>query len=155
MSMLYKSRPWTTSIVAMSNAKAQHQVICALVEEYPDLAQELAELGEVAVPDHVRPVAAPTNYAMPDGSTVQGDAVVQFHGEDGKARFFAQVEMQRGYSLGKLTTLRAYHGGEVRRSRCGGHMFVLSPKASETQVPGERGPLPRDVSVPGKLPVRC
>jgi hypothetical protein len=75
----------------MSNAKAQHQVICALVEEYPDLAQELAELGEVA-----------------------------------------QVEMQRGYSLGKLTTLRAYHGGEVRRSRCGGHMFVLSPKASET-----------------------
>lgn len=117
----------------MSSPTSQHQAVCALVEEYPDLARELAGVGEVPVPEHGRPVAVPTSYPMPDGSTVQGDAVVQFRGQDGRARFFAQVEMQNEYSPGKLATLRAYHGGEVRRSRCGGHMFVLSPKAAETR----------------------
>lgn len=117
----------------MSNPSSQHQAVCALVEEYPELVRELADLTGVIVPAQGRPVAAPTSYPMPDGSTIQGDATVHFPDQSGKPRFFAQVEMQNKYSLGKLATLRGYHGGEVRRSQCGGHTWVLSPKGSEAR----------------------
>lgn len=104
-----------------------------LLEEWPELVKELAALDQVPVPDDVQPTAAPTSYPMPDGSTIHGDAVVRFQDGEGKARFFAQVEVQGEYNLGKLATIRAYHGGEVRRSMCGGHMWVLSPRAAETR----------------------
>lgn len=128
----------------MSNAKAQHQMVCALVQEYPDLTLELAELSGFDVSEYGQPVAVPASYPMPDGSTIEGDATVQFQGENGKARFFAQVEMQRKYGLGKLATLRAYYGGEVRRSQCGGHMYVLSPQEAETRKFRENDALYRE-----------
>jgi hypothetical protein len=40
--------------------------------------------------------------------------------------------MQREFGKGKYATLHAYHGSGVRNVRAGGHLFVLSDKASET-----------------------
>ena len=59
------------------------------------------------------------------------DATVHLLRDEEKCHFF-QVEMQQNYSWSKLATLRAYHGSEVRNAECGGHVFVLSPRAAVT-----------------------
>jgi hypothetical protein len=113
----------------MGNAKAQHRLVGVLVNRYPDLVLRLAEIAGVKFPDHDRVVAAPNSHQMRGRGEIETDATVRLlHGD--KTGRFAQVEMQRDYSWEKLTTLRAYYGSEVRNSRCGGHMFVLSPKSA-------------------------
>jgi hypothetical protein len=116
-------------VALMGNAKAQHRLVGVLVNRYPDLVLRLAELAGVKFPDHDGVVAAPNNHQMRGRGEIETDATVRMLRGDRAGRF-AQVEMQRDYSWDKLTTLRAYYGSEVRNSRCGGHMFVLSPRAS-------------------------
>jgi hypothetical protein len=113
----------------MGNAKAQHRLVGVLVNRYPDLVLRLAEIAGVKFPDHDQVVAAPNNHQMRGRGEIETDATVRLLNGDETGRF-AQVEMQRDYSWEKLTTLRAYYGSEVRNSRCGGHMFVLSPKTA-------------------------
>jgi hypothetical protein len=113
----------------MAKAGAQHELVGLLINKFPDLAERLAEVAGVAFPGHDRAVAAPNSHRLRDGTTIETDTTVRLL--DGtRIAYFAQVEMQREYRWDKLTTLRAYHGSEVRRSQSGGHMFVLSPKPS-------------------------
>lgn len=51
----------------------------------------------------------------------------------GEPVYFAQVEVQNKHTLDKYATLRAYHGSEVSKIRTGGHMIMVSPKASEAE----------------------
>jgi hypothetical protein len=46
---------------------------------------------------------------------------------------FAQVEVQNKHTPDKYATLRAYYGSEVSKIRTGGHMIMVSPKASEAE----------------------
>jgi hypothetical protein len=110
----------------MAKAGAQHELVGLLINKFPDLAERLAEVAGVKFPGHDRTVAAPNSHRLRDGTTIETDTTVRLL--DGtRTAYFAQVEMQREYRWDKLTTLRAYHGSEVRNSQSGGHMFVLSP----------------------------
>jgi hypothetical protein len=113
----------------MAKAGAQHELVGLLINNFPDLAERLAEVAGVDLPGHDRMVAAPNSHRLRDGTTIETDTTVRLL--DGtRTAYFAQVEMQREYRWDKLTTLRAYHGSEVRNSQSGGHMFVLSPRQS-------------------------
>lgn len=111
----------------MAKAGAQHELVGLLINEFPDLAERLAEVAGVKFPGHDRAVAAPNSHRLRDGTTVETDTTVRLL-DSTRTAYFAQVEMQREYRWDKLTTLRAYHGSEVRKSQSGGHVFVLSPK---------------------------
>jgi hypothetical protein len=109
---------------------AQHELVCTLISQHPHLIRELAVLTKVEVPRHDDVVTGPNSHQIREGSPIATDGTIRFL-RDGKVVFFAQVEMQREYNLDKLATLRAYHGSEVRNTKVGGHMFVLSPTAAE------------------------
>lgn len=105
-----------------------------LVNLYPRLAVRLAEVTGEECPPYERLAAGPnTHQVRRDGKRgqVASDATVHLMRGEEKCHFF-QVEMQRDYKWSKLATLRAYHGSEVRNAGCGGHVFVLSPRASVT-----------------------
>jgi len=116
----------------MANAKAQHELVGVLINKYPRLTVRLAEVAGEAYPMHDRLSAGPNTHQVRKAGMrgqVVSDATVHLLQGEAKCHFF-QVEMQRNYSWSKLATLRAYHGSEVRNAECGGHMFVLSPKAT-------------------------
>ena len=116
----------------MANAKAQHELVGVLINKYPRLAVRLAELAGEPCPAYDRVTAGPnTHQVRKAGKRGQllSDATVHLLRDEEKCHFF-QVEMQRDYSWSKLATLRAYHGSEVRNAECGGHVFVLSPRAA-------------------------
>ena len=75
--------------------------------------------------------AAPDAHPMRDGNTVYTDGTVRLL-QKGRPVVFATVEMQRQFEKGKYATLHAYHGSGVRNVNAGGHLFVLSDRASET-----------------------
>jgi hypothetical protein len=119
----------------MANAKAQHELVGVLVNKYPRLAVRLAEVAGEPCPAYERVAAGPnTHQVRREGKRgqVMSDATVHLLRDEEKCHFF-QVEMQRDYSWSKLATLRAYHGSEVRNAECGGHVFVLSPRAAVTE----------------------
>lgn len=127
----------------MSNAKAQHEMVGVLLDKYPDTVYGLGELAGVTFPEHDEAVPAPNAHQVRKRNPIQTDATIRMV-KDGKPAYFTQVEMQRGYSWGKLTSLPAYHGSEVRNSRCGGYLFVLSPKAAVTRSFREHDALARE-----------
>lgn len=131
-------------VFLMSNAKAQHELVGVLVDRYPEVIYGIGEVARTGFPLHDEAVPAPNNHQIRRRHPLQTDATVRLL-KDGKTKFFTQVEMQRGYSLGKLTTLRAYHGSEVRNSRCGGHLFVLSPKETVARSFRESDALMREM----------
>jgi hypothetical protein len=109
---------------------AQHELVCTLINRHPDLIRELAVLTKVKIPRHDQIVTGPNSHQVRGGSPIATDGTIRFM-RDGKVVFFAQVEMQREYNLDKLATLRAYHGSEVRNTKSGGYMFVLTPAVAE------------------------
>jgi hypothetical protein len=116
----------------MANAKAQHELVGVLINKYPRLAVRLAELAGESCPAYDRVTAGPNTHQVRKAGNrgqVLSDATVHLLRDEEKCHFF-QVEMQRDYSWSKLATLRAYHGSEVRNAECGGHVFVLSPRAA-------------------------
>jgi hypothetical protein len=100
------------------------------VQRYPDAAVALAEAAGVRLPEHDEVVAAPDAHPMRDGNTVYTDGTVRLL-RKGRPVFFATVEMQRKFGKDKYATLHAYHGSGVRNVDAGGHLFVLSDRASE------------------------
>jgi hypothetical protein len=116
----------------MSNAKALHQLIGNTIEECPEVAVLLAEIAGVKLPDHDQVRSAPNKHRVRGRRAIETDNTVRLL-HQGTTRFFAQVETQRKFSPEKLATLRAYHGSEVRNTGCGGHVFVLSPRTSDTR----------------------
>lgn len=131
------------SVLDRSNPSAQHQLFCMVIEEFPEVTAEFARLAGFEVPEYDEITAGPATYPMPDGSTVHGDTAVQFR-KGGTPVFFAQTEMQRRYTFDKLATLRTYHGAEVRRSRCAGVIFTISPEESEARKFQENDALYRE-----------
>src|SRR5215472_5761389 len=109
----------------MSFVSAQHELVGVLVNKYPRLILRLAEVAQIDLPSHDRAVPAPNDHQVRNRQPIRTDATVHLV-RDGAARpgYFVQVEMQREYSFDKLTTLRAYHGSEVRNSGCGGQVLV-------------------------------
>jgi hypothetical protein len=114
----------------MGNPSARHELVCAIVQRYPDVVIALAAAVGVALPEHDQVVAAPDAHPMRDGPTVHTDGTVRLLRE-GRPVFFATVEMQRQFGKGKYATLHAYHGSGVRNVNVGGHLFLLSDHASE------------------------
>ena len=114
----------------MGNPSARHELVCAIVQRYPDAVVALAEAVGVQLPEHDQVVAAPDAHWLRDGPTVHTDGTVRLLRE-GKPVFFATVEMQRRFGKDKYATLYAYHGSAVRNVYAGGHLFVLSDRASE------------------------
>jgi hypothetical protein len=117
-------------LTGMGNPGAQHELVCTLVHKNPSLVLRLAEITGEPLPDHDQIVAAPDSHQVRGGTPLTTDGTVRFL-RDGKPAGFAQAEMQRRYSLDKLATLRAYHGSEVRNTKAGGVMFVLTPDSAE------------------------
>lgn len=89
----------------------------------------LAEASGVRLPEYDQVAAAPDSHPVRDGDPVYTDATVRFL-RRGVPVFFATVEMQRKYEKGKYATLHAYHGSGVRGADAGGHLFLLSDKAT-------------------------
>ena len=79
---------------------------------------------------HDQIVPAPNSHQVRGGKPIETDGTVRLL-HAGIPVWFAQAEVQRRYDLGKYATLHAYHGSEVRNSKTGGQMFVLSVKSSE------------------------
>jgi hypothetical protein len=115
----------------MPYAKAQHELVGVIVDRYPELVRSLAEIARVRLPGYDQVVSASNRHQVRDGHPIETDTTVRLL-SGGEPRHFVQVEMQQEYSFGKLCTLRAYHGSEIRNVGCGGHVFVLSPRAGET-----------------------
>lgn len=116
----------------MANAKAQHELVGVLINKFPRLAVRLAEVAGESCPAYDRVAAGPNTHQVRKAGKrgqVVSDATVHLLRDEEKCHFY-QVEMQRDYSWSKLATLRAYHGSEVRNAECGGHVFVLSPRAA-------------------------
>jgi hypothetical protein len=116
----------------MGSPKAQHEFLCELMGRYPWLIHPIAAAAGVTLPQHERLEAGPTAHRLKDGKTVHADATVRLMRGDSPVHF-TQVEVQREYAWKKLATLRAYHGSEVRKSGCGGRVFVLSPRAEVSE----------------------
>ena len=112
----------------MSNESARHQLVWAIVQRHPGSVVALAEAAGVPLPEHDQVTAAPGSHPVRDGDPVYTDATVQLR--KGVLVFFATVEMQRKYEKGKYATLHAYHGSGVRGTDAGGHLFLLSDRAS-------------------------
>lgn len=113
----------------MSNPSARHQLVCAIVQRYPQSVVALAETVGIPLPEHDEVAAVPDSHSMQDGDTVYTDATVRLL-RNGKAVYFATVEMQRKFRREKYLTLHAYHGSGARNADAGGHTFLLSDKAS-------------------------
>jgi hypothetical protein len=111
----------------MGSPKAQHEFVVELITSYPWLVRAVAGIAGTVFPEHDRLELGPTAHRLPEGRTVHGDAAVRMV-RGGRPAHFAQVEVQKEYGWDKLVTLRAYHASEVRRSGCGGQVFVLSPR---------------------------
>jgi hypothetical protein len=111
----------------MGNAKAQHQLVGAVVETYPELAVRLDELTGAEHPDYDQLVPTSNTHPMRSGAAIETDTTVSLL-MGGNTRYFTQVEMQNEYEESKVATVRAYHGSQVRKSRCGGRVYVLSPR---------------------------
>lgn len=105
---------------------------CAAVQRRPESVVALAEAVGVALPEHDDVASAPDSHQMQDGNVIYTDATVRLLRE-GRAVFFATVEMQRRYAEEKYATLHAYHGSGVRNAGAGGHLFVLSERAAVTE----------------------
>jgi len=116
----------------MSNPSARHQLVCAAVQRRPESVVALAEAVGVRLPEHDDVAPAPDSHQMQDGNVIYTDATVRLLRE-GRAVFFATVEMQRKYAEEKYATLHAYHGSGVRNAGAGGHLFVLSERAAVTE----------------------
>jgi hypothetical protein len=97
----------------MGNAKAQHQLVGAVVEMYPELAVRLDELTGAKHPAYDQLVPTSNTHPMQSGAAIETDTTVSLLLE-GKTRYFTQVEMQNEYEEGKVATVRAYHGSQVR-----------------------------------------
>ncbi|MGH3280389.1 MAG: hypothetical protein ACRDNW_14800 [Trebonia sp.] len=104
--------------------------MCAIAQRYPHAVVALAVAAGVPLPEHDQVVAAPDSHQMRDGKTVYTDGTVRLLRE-GSPVFFATVEMQREFTRDKYATLHAYHGSGVRNVKAGGHLFVLSDRASQ------------------------
>ena len=115
----------------MKNLSARHELVCAIVQRYPDAAVALAEAVGVPLPEYDQVMASPDAHRLRSGSTVHTDATVRLL-QKGRPVFFMTVEMQRDYKKGKYATLHAYHGSGVRNIDAGGHLFVLSDKPGAT-----------------------
>lgn len=115
----------------MSNPSARHQLVCGIAQRYPQAVVALAEAMGVPLPTYDDVQAAPDARQMRDGNVVHTDATVRLLRE-GTPVFFATVEMQREFQQEKYLTLHAYHGSGVRDTGAGGHLFVLSDKATQT-----------------------
>jgi hypothetical protein len=115
----------------MGNPGAQHELVCTLVQQHPSLYLRLAELAGTAFPAHDQLVSAPNSHQVRGGKPIETDGSVRLL-RAGAPVWFAQAEVQRRYDLDKYATLHAYHGSEVRNTRTGGQMFVLSVKNGET-----------------------
>jgi hypothetical protein len=118
-------------LAIMGNPGAQHELVCTLVQKHPSLYLRLAELAGAAFPAHDQIVPAPNSHQMRGGKPLETDGTARLL-RAGVPVWFAQAEVQRRYDLDKYATLHAYHGSEVRNSRTGGQMFVLSIKNGET-----------------------
>jgi hypothetical protein len=115
----------------MGNPSARHQLVCAIVHEYPDAAVAVADALGVLLPEHDDVQAMPDSHYAEDGNTIYGDATVRLL-RNGKPVFFLAVEMQRRHEKGKYATMVAYHGSGVRRANAGGRVLVLSDNAAES-----------------------
>jgi hypothetical protein len=115
----------------MGNPGAQHELVCTLVQKHPSLYLRLAELTGAVFPAHDQIVPAPNSHQVRGGKPLETDGTVRLL-QAGRPVWFAQAEVQRRYDLDKYATLHAYHGSEVRNSKTGGQMFVLSVKNGET-----------------------
>ena len=113
----------------MENLSARHQLVCAIIHGYPDAAVSLARALGVPLPAYDQVVAAPDSHYMKDGGTVYTDSTVRLL-RNGRPTFFLTVEMQREYKKRKYATMHAYHGSGVKNVNVGGHLLVLSDKAS-------------------------
>jgi hypothetical protein len=107
-------------------------MVCAIVQRHPRSVVALADAVGVPLPEHDDVASAADSHPMQDGDTVYTDATVRLL-RDGKPVFFATVEMQRKFGREKYVTLHAYHGSGVRNTDAGGHVFVLSDKASAAE----------------------
>lgn len=114
----------------MANAKAQHQLVSALVDEFPQLAYPVTQIAGITLPEHDQVVPDSNTHQDPAGPPIETDATLRLL-RGGKPQQFLHVEMQRRYNFDKLATLHAYHGSEVRKAGCGGHVLVLSPQEAE------------------------
>jgi hypothetical protein len=115
----------------MGNPGAQHELVCTLVQQNPSLYLRLAEIAGTAFPAHDQIVPAPNSHQVRRGKPIETDGTARLL-RAGRTVWFAQAEVQRRYDLDKYATLHAYHGSEVRNTRTGGQMFVLSVKNGET-----------------------
>ena len=107
-------------------------MICAIAQRHPKSVVALADAVGVPLPEHDDVASAPDSHLMQGGDTVYTDATVRLL-RNGVPVFFAAVEMQRRFERGKYVTLHAYHGSGVRNTDSGGHVFVLSDKASAAE----------------------
>ena len=107
-------------------------MICAIAQRHPKSVVALADAVGVPLPEHDDVASAPDSHLMQGGDTVYTDATVRLL-RNGVPVFFATVEMQRRFERGKYVTLHAYHGSGVRNTDSGGHVFVLSDKASAAE----------------------
>jgi hypothetical protein len=124
-------RAGANMVAVMGNPGAQHELVCTLVQKHPSLYLRLAELTGAVFPAHDQIVPAPNSHQVRGGKPLETDGTVRLL-QAGRPVWFAQAEVQRRYDLDKYATLHAYHGSEVRNSKTGGQMFVLSVKKGET-----------------------
>jgi hypothetical protein len=116
----------------MGNPGAQHEYACTVVHKYPRLALRLGEIAAAKIPEHDLVVASPNTHQLRGRKPLETDGTARFL-LGGEPVYFAQVEVQNKHTLDKYATLRAYHGSEVSTIRTGGHMIMVSPKASEAE----------------------
>jgi hypothetical protein len=111
----------------------QHQLVVALVNRYPELFRELAQLLDDELPAHDRVQAAPNTQQAKRGESPMASDTTVHCVRDNLPVHFAHVEMQNTFTWSKFTDLRAYHGSEVRNTGCGGRVIVLSPDPAVTR----------------------
>jgi hypothetical protein len=116
----------------MGNPSATHQLVCGIVQRYPKAAIALAEAAGVPLPDYDDVQAAPDARQLRDGTVIHTDATIRLL-RDGKAVYFATVEMQQEYRREKYLALHPYHAGAALAADAGGHVFVLSIEPSQTE----------------------
>jgi hypothetical protein len=92
----------------------------------------LGEIADAKIPEHDLVVASPNTHQLRGRKPLETDGTVRFL-LGGEPVYFAQVEVQNKHTPDKYATLRAYHGSEVSKIRTGGHMIMVSPKASEAE----------------------
>lgn len=104
-------------------------MVVRLSNLFPLLGEMVVSAAGISVPPHDQFGPGPVIHEAKDGAPIENDATVYLT-RGGERNFFVQIEVQKKYDPGKLATLRAYHASEVRNSRCGGAVIVLSPRES-------------------------